>query len=214
MTEMTPLGTVSRVPPETLDKSEDERYRARAKQGSPVPFVEVRARGENGLVPFDGRTAGELEVRGAWVASSYYDMPESASRWTADGWFKTGDVVAIEPDGTIKITDRTKDLIKSGGEWISSVELENALMGHPSVREAAVIAVPHAKWSERPLAVVVVKAGAKADAAELQAFIGERFPKFWIPEAVEFVDAIPRTSAGKFQKSELRERFKGLWSKM
>jgi fatty-acyl-CoA synthase len=213
MTEMSPLGTVARVPPSLLDKGEDERYRARAKQGPPVPFVDVRARGDTGLVPFDGKTPGELEVRGAWVASSYYDMPDAASRWTPDGWFKTGDVVTIEPDGTIKITDRTKDLIKSGGEWISSVDLENALMGHPAVREAAVIAVPNEKWSERPLACVVLKAEAKASSDELRAFLGERFPKFWIPEAVEFLEAIPRTSAGKFQKSELRERFKGLWSK-
>jgi acyl-CoA synthetase (AMP-forming)/AMP-acid ligase II len=208
MTEMAPLGTVAKLPPQMEGCSETDYYRYRAKQGRPAPFVEIRAAGDSGFVPWDGRTMGELEVRGPWIASAYYNRPDSADRFTSDGWFKTGDIVTIDEDGTITIQDRTKDLIKSGGEWISSVSLECALMGHPAVAEAAVFAIRDPKWSERPLATIVLKPGATASPAELRAFLAEQFPKFWLPDAFEFIDAIPRTSAGKFKKSALRERFK------
>jgi fatty-acyl-CoA synthase len=207
MTETSPLGSVSHVPQEVTD--DDERYAIRAKQGIASPFVEVRAMSDAGEVPCDGKTPGELEVRGAWVAKSYHEMPEeTAQRWTKDGWFKTGDVVTIDGRGFLKITDRTKDLIKSGGEWISSVELENLLMGHAAVREAAVVAVPHPKWAERPLAVIVKKDGASVTEDELKTYLASKVAKWAVPDAYAFVDAIPRTSAGKFQKSELRERYK------
>ena len=147
---------------------------------------------------------GELEVRGPWIASSYYDAPEADDRWTDDGWFKTGDIVTIEPNGYVEIQDRSKDLVKSGGEWISTVALENALMGHPAVLEAAVIAVPDEKWSERPLAVVVFREGQTADADELRAFLAPHFAKWWLPERFEAVDEIPKTAVGKFRKTALQ----------
>ena len=207
MTETSPLGTVARVPAALVNASEEEQYRCRSKQGRPTPFVEIRAAKVEGLVPWDGQTMGELEVRGPWVTSGYF-KDDGADRFTADGWFKTGDIVTIDESGTMEIQDRSKDLIKSGGEWISSVALENCLMGHPAVAEAAVIAVAHAKWAERPLAVVVLKPGASATADDLRAFLAPQFPKFWLPDAFEFIDAIPRTSVGKFLKSALRERYK------
>jgi fatty-acyl-CoA synthase len=207
MTEMCPLGTVSELTSRELQLSEEEQYRYRAKQGTPAPFVEIRARGAEGLVPWDGQTMGELEVRGVWISSAYYDSPEGADRWTEDGWFKTGDIVTIEPNGYIEIQDRAKDLVKSGGEWISTVALENALMGHPAVAEAAVIAVPDERWSERPLAVVVLREGASATAEELREFLAPQFAKWWLPDRFEFVDEIPKTAVGKFRKTALRERF-------
>jgi fatty-acyl-CoA synthase len=208
MTEMAPLGTVGHLPPAIDGASDATKFQYRARQGRPVAFVEIRARNENGITPWDGQTMGELEVRGPWVASAYYNRDDCADRFTSDGWFRTGDIATIDGDGTIQIQDRSKDLIKSGGEWISSVALECALMGHPAVAEAAVIPVMHPKWSERPLAAVVLKPGAAASPADLRAFLAPQFPKFWLPDAFEFIDAIPRTSAGKFKKSELRERYK------
>jgi fatty-acyl-CoA synthase len=208
MTETTPLGTLSKLKYSLGELSEDEKYAYRAKQGIPAPFVDLRAVSEEGEVPWDGETMGEIQVRGPWVASSYFKVSEG-DRWTEDGWFRTGDVATIDPEGYIKITDRTKDLIKSGGEWISSVDLEGALMGHEAVQEAAVIAIPDPKWQERPLAVVVLKEGAKATAEELRAFLEPKFAKWWIPDAYEFVEAIPRTSTGKFLKTKLREQFAG-----
>jgi fatty-acyl-CoA synthase len=208
MTEMAPLGSVARYPCGLEQESDAVKFAYRAKQGRPAPFVEIRARNEDGLVPWDGHTMGELEVRGPWIASAYYNRPDGADRFTDDGWFKTGDIVTIDRDATIQVQDRSKDLIKSGGEWISSVALECALMGHPAVAEAAVIPVLHPKWTERPLAAVVLKPGHTASPAELKAFLAPSFPKFWLPDAFEFVDAIPRTSAGKFKKSALREQFK------
>jgi fatty-acyl-CoA synthase len=208
MTELTPLGTASHTPPDMAAASDEERYRQRAKQGRPSPFVEIRARNEDGLVPWDGATMGELEVRGPWVAAAYYNRDDCGDRFTEDGWFRTGDIVTIDERATVSIQDRSKDLIKSGGEWISSVALESALMGHPAVAEAAVIPVASAKWSERPMATVVLKPGASASSDDLRAFLAPQFPKFWLPDAFEFIDAIPRTSAGKFQKSALRARFK------
>lgn len=207
MTETTPLGTVSNLRSWQESLSPDQQYAIRAKQGVQSPFVEIRAVGENGEVPWNGQTMGELQVRGPWVAASYYNPSEPMSSWAEDGWFRTGDVVTIDADGYVKITDRTKDLIKSGGEWVSSLDLENALMGHPAVAEAAVIALPHPKWTERPLAVVVLKPEMQASPAELLDFIRPKFAKFWIPDDVVFVDALPKTSTGKFMKSVLREKF-------
>ncbi len=207
MTEMAPLGTISALSSRELALPEDAQFAYRAKQGLPAPFVEIRARGAEGLVPWDGESMGELEVRGPWVASSYFEAPEAADRWTDDGWFKTGDIVTIEPNGYIEIQDRSKDLVKSGGEWISTVALENALMGHASVAEAAVIAVPDDRWSERPLAVVVLREGETATPEELRAFLAAQFATWWLPDRYEFVDEIPKTAVGKFRKTALRERF-------
>ncbi len=208
MTEMSPIGTVSHVRPELDARGADVRFAVRARQGVPVPFVEARIVTDSGEAPWDGKTSGELQVRGPWIAASYHDPEAGEEKWTSDGWLRTGDVATIDGHGYVKITDRMKDLIKSGGEWISSVDLENAIMGHPKVREAAVIAVPHAKWAERPLAVVVPKDAADPPTpAELGEYLSSRFAKMWLPDAYEFVDAIPRTSAGKFLKSALRERF-------
>jgi fatty-acyl-CoA synthase len=142
------------------------------------------------------------------VASGYYKAPEGTSCVTDDGWLRTGDIVTIDARGSVQLRDRSKDLIKSGGEWISSVALENALMGHPAVAEAAVIAVPHPRWDERPLACVVLKPGGTATAEELREYLAPDFAKWWLPDAIEFVDHIPRTATGKFLKSALRERFK------
>jgi len=208
MTEMSPLGTITYVPSSRRDAPADEQYRYRAKQGRPLPLVEIRARGPEGLVPWDGQTMGELEVRGPSVARAYYNDPEGDTQFTDDGWFRTGDIVTIDPLGYIEITDRTKDVIKSGGEWISSIALENALMAHPAVAEAAVIAAAHPKWLERPVAVVVLKEGHTATETELLAHLAPHFAKWWLPDAVLFVDEIPRTSTGKFLKSALRERYR------
>jgi fatty-acyl-CoA synthase len=207
MTEMSPLGTICNVPSSMKETPLDDQLRYRAKQGTPMPLVEIRARAETGITPWDGQTMGELEVRGPWVVSQYYNTKGADPRFTEDGWFKTGDIVTIAPSGCIEITDRSKDLVKSGGEWISSVALETALMGHPSVAEAAVIAVPHPKWDERPLAVVVLKQGQTATAEELLEFLEPSFAKWWLPDRIEFISEIPRTSVGKFKKSVLRERY-------
>ncbi|MBX0329011.1 long-chain fatty acid--CoA ligase [Oscillochloris sp. ZM17-4] len=211
MTEMSPLGTVSRVKGNLADEDADTAYARRASQGISVPLVDVRAMNENGAVPWDGTTMGELEVRGPWVAASYFKLESERDKWSADGWFRTGDVVTIDAEGYVKITDRTKDLIKSGGEWISSLDLENALMGHPAVREAAVIAVAHPRWDERPLAAIVLKEGMSVSAEELRDFLAPKVAKFWLPDAIVFVEEIPRTSTGKFLKSQLRDKFKE-WS--
>jgi fatty-acyl-CoA synthase len=162
-----------------------------------------------GEAPWDGVASGEIEVRGPWVAASYYNAPEQADHWTDDGWFKTGDVATMDEDGYVKIVDRTKDLVKSGGEWISSVDLENALMGHPAVREACVVGIPHPKWQERPLAAIVLKNGSRATPEDLRAFLSLSFAKWQLPDAYVFIDAIPRTSVGKFKKAALREQFAG-----
>ncbi|HEX5582999.1 long-chain fatty acid--CoA ligase [Gaiella sp.] len=207
MTEMSPIGTVSGAPGQERGLDKAAAYDKRAQQGPPIPFVEIRARGEDGLVAWDGESMGELEVRGPSISSSYFEAPEAADRWTDDGWFRTGDIVTIGPDGYVQVQDRTKDLVKSGGEWISTVALENALMGHPSVAEAAVIAVPDERWAERPLAVVVLREDAVASPDELREFLAPQFAKFWLPERFEYIDEIPKTAVGKFRKTALRERF-------
>jgi fatty-acyl-CoA synthase len=212
MTEMCPMGTIANVPARLADASQDEQYAFRAKQGRPAPLIETRGRNEDGLIPWDGQTMGELEVRGPWIASSYYDCPEGAVSFTEDGWFRTGDIVAIDQYGCLHLQDRAKDVIKSGGEWISSVALENALMGHPAVAEAAVIPVAHPKWDERPLAIVVLKKEESATPQELIAFLEPHFAKWWLPDAVEFAAEIPRTSAGKFLKTALRETYRDYYA--
>ena len=205
MTEMNPIGTLARVKLRFKDADDETRLALRASQGYPVPFVEQRHVDEDGkILPWDSVTMGELEVRGPWVAASYFG-DEGPDRFTADGWFKTGDVVTIDPEGYLRITDRSKDVIKSGGEWISSVALENALMSHPSVLEAAVFAARDSKWSERPLAAVVLKEGKSATREELEAHLEGRFAKFWLPDDYVFMAQIPRTSTGKFLKTKLRE---------
>jgi fatty-acyl-CoA synthase len=208
MTEITPVGTVSVLRSDMMDLPAETRVEMRARQGVPLPFIEIRAMLDDTEVPWDGQSMGELQVRGPWVAASYHNFP-AQDGWTADGWFRTGDVVTIDPDGYMKIMDRTKDLIKSGGEWISSVDLENALMGHESVREAAVIAVAHPKWGERPLAAVVLREGSAITEGELQAYLAKSFSPWQLPDAIVFVPEIPKTSVGKFQKSRLRAMFAG-----
>jgi fatty-acyl-CoA synthase len=209
MTELTPIGAASCLKPYMQDWPEEQRIAIRAKQGTQLPFVEARAMDADGEVPWDGQSLGVLQVRGPWVAASYYNLPEQRENWTKDGWFHTGDVVTIDPEGFIKIADRSKDLIKSGGEWISSVDLENFLMNHPAVREAAVVAVAHPKWQERPLAAVVLKQGCQATEAELREYLATRFSDWQLPDAFVFLPEIPRTSVGKFQKTRLREMFAG-----
>jgi fatty-acyl-CoA synthase len=213
MTETAPLATVGRLKRHMLEWTSDQQYAVRLKQGWPTPFVELRVMRPEGLegksveAPRDGNTPGELEVRGPWVAASYYKSPDQAHRWTEDGWFKTGDIATMDDEGFIKIVDRAKDLVKSGGEWISSVDIENMLMGHPAVKEAAVVGVPHPKWQERPLAAVVLKDGAQATAEELRAFLAQSFAKWQLPDAFVFLETLPRTSVGKFKKIALREQF-------
>jgi fatty-acyl-CoA synthase len=208
MTETSPVASTAQLVGDLAETDEETQFDFVALQGLPLPLVELRHRDADGkLLPWDGESMGELETRGPWVAAGYYETPEQADRWTDDGWFKTGDVVAIHPRGHIIIKDRSKDVIKSGGEWISSVELENALMAHPAVAEAAVIAVPDSKWDERPLGVVVLREGASATGEELREFLAPNFAKWWLPDRFEFVGEIPKTSVGKFRKIELREMF-------
>lgn len=211
MTELTPLGTVCRLPQELDEAPFEAQVRYRARQGKPIAFVEVRAMADGREVPWDGETMGELEVRGPWVARQYYNVDGPDDRFSTDGWFRTGDVVLIHPDGCVELTDRAKDLVKSGGEWISSVALENGLMAHPAVAEAAVVAVPHPKWDERPLAVVVLREGQTATADALRQFLLPHVAKWWLPDRIEFAREIPKTSVGKFKKSVLREQFKNAY---
>jgi fatty-acyl-CoA synthase len=210
MTEMTPLGTIARLKSYMKGWSEDAQYDVRARVGYPSVGVDVRIVDDAGAeLPWDGTSMGELQVRGPWVVGAYYNNPESASRFTDDGWFRTGDVATIDAEGYVQITDRTKDLIKSGGEWISSVDLENMIMSHPKVLEAAVIAVPHPRWVERPLACVVPKPGTRLDPGEIIDYLRPQVAKWALPDEVEIIDAVPKTSVGKFDKKVLRERYKG-----
>ena len=207
MTEMSPVGTVCRLPDELARRPVAECSAYRARQGVPIPFVEIRARDDAGNeIPWDDTAMGELEVRGPWVAAAYHGG-QGAEKFTDDGWFQTGDVVTIDARGCVRICDRSKDLIKSGGEWISSVDLENALMGHPAVAEAAVIAIADERWGERPLAAIVLNDGAQADPNELRAHLERDFARWQLPDRFEYIDAIPRTATGKWRKTALRERF-------
>ncbi len=208
MTELTPVGTLSWLKPEHANLPAEQQYEIRARQGLPIPLMELRIMGDAGPQPWDGRSVGELQVRGPIVTGGYHNLPPDAEKLSADGWFRTGDVASIDPEGYMRISDRTKDLIKSGGEWISSVALENAIMAHPAVAEAAVIAIKHPKWDERPLAVVVKCPDEDLSAEDLRAFIAPHFARWQLPDDFVFVDSLPRTSTGKFLKAELRERFK------
>ncbi|HMI54297.1 MAG TPA: long-chain fatty acid--CoA ligase [Candidatus Saccharimonadales bacterium] len=207
MTETTPIATVCTLKPHMDSWGEVEKYALRAKQGVPSPFIDIRATDGVKEVAWDGQTPGELELRGPFVADSYYNQPDAGCSWTIDGWFRTGDVVTIDADGYVKITDRTKDLIKSGGEWISSIDVENALVAHPDVAEAAVISVWHPKWQERPLGIVVTKPGKTIACADLHAFLLRTFAKWQLPDDFVFVEELPHTSTGKLLKSELRRRY-------
>lgn len=209
MTETSPVCTISYPKAELKNASADERYRRAAMAGVPVPLVELRVRDEGGQEQaWDGKSIGEIQVRGPFITGSYHEVPLDEEKFTSDGWLRTGDVASVDPLGFVKITDRTKDLIKSGGEWISSVDLENALMSHGAVVEAAVIAIPDDKWGERPLACVVMKAGQAAAAAEFNTLLlNHGFAKWQLPDRYELIDAVPRTSTGKFWKLKLRERF-------
>ncbi len=205
MTETSPLGSVARIKHSLEAGDLPAQLALRSTQGYAVTLVDQRHVADDGRVlPWDGSTMGELEVRGPFVASGYLGGA-GADRFTQDGWFKTGDVVTIDAEGYIRITDRSKDVIKSGGEWISSVALENALMSHPAVLEAAVFAGRHPKWDERPLAAIVLKPGHSATKAELTAHLESRVAKFWLPDEYIFMAQIPRTSTGKFLKSKLRD---------
>ena len=210
MTELSPAGTVSRLRRDMEEWPQEEKTRVRLLQGSPFPLVELRILMEDGTeAPWDGETAGELEARGPWVARAYYEDPSSADRFH-DGWFRTGDVACIDSRGYVRLVDRTKDMVKSGGEWISSVDLENVIMGHPQVAEAAVIAVAHPKWTERPLACVVPKpdSGGALSRSAIREWLRGRVADWWLPDDVVVIEVVPKTSVGKFDKKVLRERFK------
>ncbi|MGZ4277344.1 MAG: long-chain fatty acid--CoA ligase [Solirubrobacteraceae bacterium] len=198
MTETSPLASIARLPHAAAERSEDERYKLRAMQGRVVPLVEFRV---------DEQAGGELQVHGPWIARDYYNDETSREKFTDDGvWLKTGDVAEVQEGGVIKLVDRTKDLVKSGGEWISSVELENEIMAHPDVLEAAVVAVPDERWGERPCACVVPREGCSLDADGVRAFLDGRVAKWWVPERVEVIDEVPKTSVGKFDKKVLRAK--------
>ncbi len=209
MTETTPLVVLSRLKSYQNNLSEEEKLEIRSKQGSIVPLVEMKVVGANGEVANDGKEMGELLLRGNWIADEYY-KDERTNEAFRDGWLHTGDVVTVDEEGIVKIVDRTKDLIKSGGEWISSVDIENALMAHEAVFEAAVIAVPHERWQERPVACVVLKDAAKDQITkdELYEFLKPQFAKWWLPDDIIFMDEIPKTSVGKFLKRALRDQLK------
>jgi fatty-acyl-CoA synthase len=216
MTETSPLGTLSVLRRELHDADAETQYAYRATAGMPVPGIQTRIVDEDGnSVPRDGEAYGELQVRGPWVVDEYHDRPDAnAESFTTDyagrRWLKTGDIATMDEQGYVDIVDRTKDVIKSGGEWISSVELENELMAHESVAEATVIGVDHEKWQERPMACVVLREGASASVDDLRDHLAERFPSWWLPDRYEFVESIPRTSTGKFDKLSLRESYADL----
>ncbi|MGH2318857.1 long-chain fatty acid--CoA ligase [Planococcus sp. SE5232] len=213
MTETAPLVSLAITTSAMADMTMDERIERRSMAGLPMPGLEVRIVNENGEAPWDGETMGELNVKGAWIADEYYKDERTADAFRG-GWLYTGDIAVIEPDGYIKLTDRTKDLIKSGGEWISSVDLENSLMTHDAVFEAAVVAIPHEKWMERPLACVVLKEGYTEDEAtksELLTYLESQFAKWWVPDDVVFLKEVPKTSVGKFLKAALRKELDGYY---
>ncbi|NJD20305.1 MAG: long-chain fatty acid--CoA ligase [Gemmatimonadetes bacterium] len=208
MTELTPVGLVCHPRGEMSGWSPERLLPVRTAQVTPLPFLEMRITDDQGRpVPADGSTPGELEVRGPWVTGGYFHAPgDEAFR---DGWFRTGDVATQDAWGYVRLVDRTKDLIRSGGEWISSVQLEHALTDHPAVGEAAGVAVPHPKWGERPMACVALRPGARATPDELLGSLAGRFPRWWVPDGVVFLDAVPRTSTGKYDKRALRKLLRG-----
>jgi fatty-acyl-CoA synthase len=206
MTEMSPVGTSCVLLPGHEKLDEKARLAIKCKQGRPVFGVDLRLVDDDGAVlPHDGRSSGHLQVRGWWVADAYFKRERDEVH--QDGWFDTGDIATIDAEGYMQITDRSKDVIKSGGEWVSSIDLENAAMCHPAVQQAAAIAVPHPKWLERPLLLVVKAPGKDVEAAELRDFLGARLVKWWLPDAIEFVEALPIGATGKVLKRELRAQF-------
>ncbi|HEX8168007.1 MAG TPA: 3-(methylthio)propionyl-CoA ligase [Beijerinckiaceae bacterium] len=210
MTEMSPVGTVGTMKGKHRDLPIDEKIAIKAMQGRPMYGVEMKiVDGEGRRLPHDGVSVGELLVRGPWIVAGYYD-DEKASKAAIDeeGWFRTGDVCAIDPDGYLRVTDRAKDVIKSGGEWISSIDIENAAMGHPEVAEAAVIGLPHPKWSERPLLIVVPKEGRTPTKESLLEFLSGRMAKWMLPDDVVFAEELPHTATGKLLKTRLRETYR------
>jgi acyl-CoA synthetase (AMP-forming)/AMP-acid ligase II len=210
MSETSPMATIGTLLPKHHALSADAQVAVQTKQGRAMYGVELRIADEaHRPLPHDGTKAGDLLVRGPWVTSGYF-KGEGGQVLDADGWFATGDVATIDADGYVQITDRSKDVIKSGGEWISSIDLENAAMAHPAVQEAAVIGIPHPKWQERPLLIVVPKPGSNPTGEELLRFLSERVAKWWLPDDVTFIDELPHTATGKIQKVKLRERFKDM----
>ncbi len=209
MTETSPVATVGMIKSTLADQPEEALADLRATQGLPLLGVELRvlAQDTGDAVPWDGESRGELQAAGPWIARTYYDDDRSAESFTDDGWLRTGDVATIDAEGYIRLVDRTKDVVKSGGEWISSVELENEIMAHPKVAEAAVIGVSHPKWQERPLACVVVAEGEELTREDVLEFLDGRVAKWWLPDDVVFIDEVPKTSVGKFSKKDLRDRF-------
>ena len=210
MTEMSPIGSVSHLKSDLEDADYDTQLEKRAKQGIMVPGLEFQVIDEDGEeIAYDGEEFGELWVRGPWVTKEYFQRPEANEEDFEDGWLKTGDVVTVDPDGYLKIVDRAKDVIKSGGEWISSVELENAIMAHDGVSEATVIGVPHEKWQERPVAFVVPAEGADTESMvdEIYDMLREDYPKWWLPDDIEFIEEVPKTATGKFSKKDLRDQY-------
>jgi 3-(methylthio)propionyl---CoA ligase len=206
MTETSPLGTANVLLPKHRDLSEEASLALKSKQGRPIAGVDLRLVDDAGaVVPHDGKSSGHLQIRGPWVASGYFkrDLDEAHQ----DGWFYTGDIATIDPDGYMQITDRSKDVIKSGGEWVSSIELENAAMRHPAVAQAAAIGLPHPKWQERPLLIVVKAQGQELSREELLQFLETKLVKWWLPDAIEFVEALPLGATGKVLKRELRAKF-------
>ena len=209
MTEMSPLGAVNVLKRETLQRSREEQYQVRVKQGIPPYGVEMKVvDDDNNELPRDGQTTGLLKVRGPFTCSGYYQAGAESDAHDADGWFSTGDVGSIDAEGYLLITDRSKDVIKSGGEWISSIELENAAVGHPDVAEAAVIGMPHPKWGERPLLILVRKEGREVSREAMLDWLQDKVAKWWLPDDVVYIDEIPHTATGKIQKTELRKRFR------
>lgn len=210
MSETSPMATIGTLLPKHHGLSAEEQAAVQTKQGRAMYGVELRIADEDrNPLPHNGAVAGDLLVRGPWVTSGYF-KGEGGQVLDAEGWFATGDVATIDADGYVQITDRSKDVIKSGGEWISSIDLENAAMAHPAVQEAAVIGIPHPKWQERPLLIVVRKPGTNPSGEELLKFLSERVAKWWLPDDVTFVEELPHTATGKLQKMKLRERFRDL----
>ena len=208
MTEMSPLGTVGNLLPKHCDLPLAQRLDVQEKQGRVLYGVEARIVDEEGrTLPRDGKARGHLKVRGPWIADSYF-RSQGVPILDADGFFDTGDIATIDPDGYMQIKDRAKDVIKSGGEWISSIDLECAAMGHPAIAEAAVIGVAHPKWQERPLLVAVKKQGREVSRDDILAFLRSKVAKWWLPDDVVFVDELPHTATGKLQKMKLREKFR------
>jgi fatty-acyl-CoA synthase len=208
MTETSPIGVISKLLPKHDSLQGDELVKVKLKQGRGVWGVDLKIVNDDGQVqPWDGEAFGHLRVRGPWIASGYF-KGEGGSPIDEEGYFSTGDVATIDTDGFLQLVDRAKDVIKSGGEWISSIDVENATMSHPSVAEAAVIGLPHPKWQERPLLIVVKRPGADVDKQSVLDHLSSRIAKWWLPDDVAFVDSLPHTATGKLLKTQLRQQFK------